>query len=251
MSRLSKAPHVPLICYVTDRRSLVSAGTSKMPQPRDVSEILVKRIALAAAAGVDWIQIREKDLSGKECSALTREAVRLAASSLQGAAKKAPSPTRADLRPEEVSTRILVNDRLDVALAAQAGGVHLGEKSLAPEEARQLVKSLHREKDFLIGVSCHSLEAAKTAGRGGADYLFFGPVFATPSKAAYGAPQGVQRLAEVCRAAAVPVLAIGGITLENAAECISAGASGIAGIRLFQDGLDVASIVTDLQKLSR
>jgi len=143
-----------------------------------------------------------------------------------------------------------VNDRLDVALAAQAGGVHLGEKSLPPEEAQRLVGSLRREKDFLIGVSCHSLEAAKAAERSGAQYLFFGPLFATPSKAAYGAPQGLQRLGEVCRAVAVPVLAIGGITLENAADCLSAGASGIATIRLFQDAPDMAEVVRALEGLS-
>lgn len=128
--------------------------------------------------------------------------------------------------------------------------MHLGEKSLPPKEARSLVKSLRREKDFLIGVSCHSLEAAKAAERGRASYLFFGPVFATPSKAAYGAPQGLKRLAEVCRTVVVPVLAIGGITLENAADCLSAGASGIAAIRLFQDAPDLAAIVRALRELS-
>lgn len=249
MSRLSR-PRAPLLCYVTDRRNLVSTETSEAQQPFDTHKILLEKIAAAAAAGIDWIQIREKDLSGKECSSLTREAVTLAGSSSPPDSAKGPTSSKTQATREKVSTRILVNDRLDVALATQAGGVHLGEKSLPPEEAQRLVKSLHSENDFLIGVSCHSLEAAQAAERGDADYLFFGPVFATPSKASYGAPQGLKRLAEVCRAVAVPVLAIGGITLENAADCLSAGASGIAAIRLFQDAPDLAAIVRALRRLS-
>ena len=250
MSRLSRTQRVPLLCYVTDRRSLASTKTSEARQPFDERRILLEKIAAATAAGVDWIQIREKDLSGRKCSLLTREALRIVASSSPGDPVRTSISPKTEAAREKVSTRILVNNRLDVALAAQAGGVHLGEKSLPPEEARRLVKSLRREKDFLIGVSCHSLEAAKTAERGGADYLFFGPVFATPSKAAYGATQGLKRLAEICRAVAVPVLAIGGITLENAADCVSAGASGIAAIRLFQEAPDLAAVVRALRKVT-
>lgn len=248
MSRLNRPLRVPLLCYVTDRRNLVPAETSETRQPFDARKTLLEKIAAATTAGVDWIQIREKDLSGKECSSLTREALRLVASSSPGAAAKASISSRIEAR-EQDSTRMLVNDRLDVALAARAAGVHLGEKSLPPEEARRLVNSFRKE-DFLIGVSCHSVEAAKAAERGGADYLFFGPVFATASKAAYGAPQGLENLAEVCRAVAVPVLAIGGITLENAADCLSAGASGITAIRLFQESSSMAAIVRALRELT-
>jgi thiamine-phosphate pyrophosphorylase len=194
------------------------------------------KIEAAAAAGIDWIQLREKDLSGKECSLLTREAVQRSARTAAG---------------KTARTRILVNDRVDVALAERAGGVHLGEKSLPPVEARQLVKNRGEQKDFLIGVSCHSLETARKAASAGADYLFFGPVFATPSKAAFGAPQGLARLAEVCRAVSIPVLAIGGVTLANASDCLAAGASGIAAIRLFQDARDMSSLVQPLRKLAR
>jgi thiamine-phosphate pyrophosphorylase len=235
---------------VTDRRSLVPAGTRETSRHLVRKKTLCEKIEAAVAARVDWVQIREKDLSGKECSLLTREAVRLAASSSPGDAARTSISSKTEAKREPVPTRILVNDRLDVASAAQAGGVHLGERSVPPEEARRLVKSLHREKDFLIGVSCHSIEAAKAAERGGASYLFFGPVFATPSKAAYGVPQGLKRLAEVCRAVALPVLAIGGITLENAADCVSAGASGVAAIRLFQDAPDLVAVVRALRKLS-
>jgi thiamine-phosphate pyrophosphorylase len=126
--------------------------------------------------------------------------------------------------------------------------VHLGEKSLPLVEARRIVESRSESKDFLIGVSCHSLEAVRAAASGGADYLFFGPVFASPSKAAFGAPQGLERLAEVCGAVFIPVLAIGGITLSNAEDCFAAGASGIAAIRLFQDARDISSLVHSLRK---
>ncbi len=190
----------------------------------------------AAAAGVDWIQIREKDLSGRDCGLLTREALQRAAKSRAGNA---------------TPTRILVNDRLDVALSEGAGGVHLSENSLPLPEAKRLVRAQALSQDFLIGVSCHSLEAARSAASGGADYLFFGPIFSTPSKAAFGAPQGLERFAEVCRAVSIPVLAIGGITLANASACLAAGASGIAAIRLFQDARDMSSLVQSLRQLTR
>jgi thiamine-phosphate pyrophosphorylase len=201
----------------------------------DLIEPLLEKVKRLAASGVDWIQLRERDLSGKQLAALTREALRRV---LEPA-----SPARS-------RTRILVNDRLDAAIAEQAGGVHLGEKSLPVAEAKLLVRASHiagaQAREFLIGVSCHSLEAAKSLASAGADYVFFGPVFATPSKSAYGAPQGLERLAAVCDSLAIPVLAIGGITLENAPACFSAGASGIAAIRLFQDSGDPASIVSAL-----
>lgn len=227
MSLLNKSKRAPLLCYVTDLQNLSAAEST------DAHATLLQKIAAASAAGVDWIQIREKRISAKECSKLTLEALQRSASSALGVASRA---------------RIIVNDRLDVALAAQAGGVHLGENSLPPQEARQLVRALHRDENFLIGVSCHSLEAAKSAERGGADYLFFGPVFDTPSKAAYGPPQGLTRLAEVCRSVSIPVLAIGGITLANCAACFSAGASGIAAVRLFQDSKDLPVLVQALRK---
>jgi thiamine-phosphate pyrophosphorylase len=214
---------------VTDRHNFAATDT------REARETLLVKIEAAAGAGVDWIQIREKDLSGKDCSSLTREALHRAAKS--SARKIAP-------------TRILVNDRLDVALSQSAGGVHLSENSLPLAEVKRLVDNRGNRKDFLIGVSCHSMEAARAAASGGADYLFFGPIFATPSKAAFGAPQGLKRLAEVCRAVAIPVFAIGGIALANAADCLAAGASGIAAIRLFQDVEDMTSLVQSLRKLT-
>ena len=184
-------------------------------------------IRRAAAAGTDWIQIREKDLDGRSLVELARFAV---------------AETRA------TATRVLVNDRLDVALAANAAGVHLGEKSLPLEVVAEWRRSSWR-RDFLIGVSCHSLESARAAMRGGADYIFFGPVFATPSKAAFGAPQGIELLRQVCASVEIPVLAIGGVNLENARECIAAGAAGVAAIRLFQDAAASADLAARLKAI--
>ena len=184
-------------------------------------------IRRAAVAGAGWIQIREKELDGRSIAELVRFAV---------------AETRA------ANTRVLVNDRLDVALAANAAGVHLGEKSLPVETVVEWRRFVGR-MDFLIGVSCHSLESARAAGRGGADYIFFGPVFATPSKAAFGAPQGIERLREVCASVEIPVLAIGGVNLENARACLAAGASGVAAIRLFQDVKDAAGLAEGLREI--
>lgn len=232
----------PILCYVTDRRSLQDA-----PQT-DSFEPLLENIERVAAAGVNWIQLREKDLSGRSYTTLIRQALRRVS---QQAAQATGSALT--LPP----TRILVNDRLDVAIAEHAGGFHLGENSIRIEDAKHLITALRSAQaveatqplphDFLLGVSCHSLESAQSAASAGAGYIFFGPVFATPSKAAYGAPQGLNQLAQVCASLRIPVLAIGGITLENAPACLAAGASGIAAIRLFQASAGLSATVKALR----
>ena len=218
-------PSKPTLCYVTDRKS-VPGGEKE----------LLHIVELAAAARVDWIQIREKDLPAVQLAALTREALRLAARNPAG------------------GPRILVNDRLDIAVAVRAGGVHLGETSLPTDEVVRWLRSPDGTAvagaDFFVGVSCHSLASAREAERAGANYVFFGPVFATPSKAAYGPPQGTEQLAEVCRAVKVPVVAIGGITEENAGACLAAGAAGIAAIRLFQNARAFSTVVAALRAVS-
>lgn len=219
----------PILCYVTDRRSLRSVSE------RDSHRLLLEKIQANATAGIDWVQLREKDLSGKDFATLAREA--LSCVSLQDDPTTIP--------------RIFLNDRLDVAISERAGGVHLGENSVPPADAKRLLfgaNSIQSERrGFLIGVSCHSLAAAQSAASTGADYIFFGPVFATPSKATFGPPQGLEKLAHVCNSVAIPVLAIGGITLANASACFSAGASGIAAIRLFQDTTDLAELIRRLR----
>ncbi|MBZ5642806.1 MAG: thiamine phosphate synthase [Acidobacteriia bacterium] len=202
----------PVFCYVTDRRSLERAPSSAGSSVTGSFGELLKTIRNAAASGAAWIQIREKDLEAREFAELTRLAMEAA---------------------KGTAARIIVNGRLDVALAANAAGVHLGENSLPLEAVAGWRRSSGR-MDFLIGASCHSLDAARAAERSGADYIFFGPVFVTPSKAAFGPPQGIERLREVCAAVKIPVLAIGGIDLGNARVCLDAGAAGFAAIRLFQ-----------------
>jgi len=209
----------PILCYVTDRRSLAE------PSEPARQQALVERIREAAVSGVDWVQIREKDLDGQPIYDLVCAAVR----AIRGS-----------------GTKILVNDRLDVAWTASANGVHLGENSLPITEAVR-AKRWFGAANFLIGASCHSLEAAKRAAQEGADYIFFGPVFATPSKAAFGSPQGLERLAEVCRSVPIPVVAIGGITAENATDCLESGAGGIAAIRMVQEARDLAALLGNLR----
>jgi len=223
----SRASGKPLLCYVTDRRSL-PGGT-----PETSLAALAQKIEQVVSAGVDWVQIREKDLTARDLAGLTREVLRSTAKSTSSKAG---------------AVRVLVNDRMDVALSEGAGGVHLGEKSLPIQEAKRLWQScaLNGASDFVFGVSCHSLEAARDAARSGADYIFFGPVFVTPSKAAFGTPQGLEQLKQVCRAVTLPVIAIGGITFENTAFCIDAGAAGLAAIRLFQEALDIPRLVSKL-----
>jgi thiamine-phosphate pyrophosphorylase len=215
-------PHPPIrkvtLCYVTDRRVLADSA-------EDQIRLLLEKIAVVARAGVDWIQVREKDLSARALANLAERAM-----------ARVPRPCR-----------ILLNDRLDVAIAAGAGGVHLGETSIAVEQAKRLVTEKKIGSDFLVGVSTHSRESAEAAERSGANYIIFGPVYETPSKMKFGAPQGVKRLAEVCAQVSIPVIAIGGVTEQNAMDCIAAGASGIAAIRMFQEGRDLSTLVRQLR----
>lgn len=174
-------------------------------------------IRLACQSSCQLVQIREKDLSARKLVAFTREAVAAA-------------------RPH--GARVLVNDRLDVALAAGADGVHLRTNSMPVHDVRRVVAqtraSMH-SPDFLIGVSTHSLAEAEAAEAGGADFVVCGPVFAPNSKTVSTPLLGLDGLAEVCRRVTLPVLALGGISSENFRATLDCGAAGIAAVGLFQD----------------
>lgn len=182
---------------------------STTPDDPEFSNILLL-VEAAAAAEISLVQIREKSLSARVLYELTTRAVELTRGS---------------------ATRLLVNDRFDIARAAGADGVQLTTRSLPASVVRNVCG-----EDFLIGVSTHSVETALQARAEGADFVVFGPVFETESKRAFGPPQGLEKLGEVTSALeGFPVVAIGGINLENVLDCFSAGASGMAAIRLFNE----------------
>lgn len=191
--------------------------TSGKTSPHDFSEIL-RLVRAAVDAEVPLFQIREKSLPARVLYELVARATEITHGS---------------------RTRLLVNDRSDIARAAGADGVHLTTQSLPVEVVRKTCGA-----EFLIGVSTHSLDEARAARTAGADFVVFGPVFETESKRAYGAPQGLDKLREVTRELGeFPVVAIGGITLENVGDCFHAGARGVAAIRLLNDWAMMSSIV--------
>jgi thiamine-phosphate pyrophosphorylase len=200
---------IPRLCYITDRRALE-------PEP------LLPRVLAAVRAGVDVVQIREKDLATRPLLALVISA--------------AEESRKLD------TTKVVVNERLDVALAAGAVGVHLGTHSLPAGVVRSIVPA-----GFLVGVSCHSLGEALAAAEAGADYILFGPIFETPSKLSYGPPLGIENLRRVESQVRVPILALGGITVERIRPSLDAGATGIAGIRIFQNCPSIEDRVRELR----
>lgn len=201
---------------------LITSGKTP-PEPISVSDDpqdLLELIAAAVAAKVDLIQIREKQLTDRAVYELSMAAHRLTQNS---------------------NTRLLVNDRSDIARAAGADGVHLTARSLRPNVIREMFG-----KEFLIGSSTHSLEEVVRARDEGADFVVFGPVYETESKRGYGPPVGLEQL-RLATTTELPVLALGGIRIENAADCFAAGASGIAAITLLNDVDSLAKTVERLR----
>jgi thiamine-phosphate pyrophosphorylase len=215
-----------LLYYITDRTAFPGDESSRRHR-------LLEKIREAAIAGVDYIQLREKDLPTRDLETLAREAV------------SAVAQLRIENR--ELRTFLLINSRTDVALAVQADGVHLRSEDVSPQEVRVLWKCgagaparANSPQDPLIAVSCHSPEEVAQAAAQGANLAVFAPVFEKKD----ANPTGLAALQKACDAK-IPVLALGGITLANAQSCLAAGASGIAAIRLFQDN-DIAKVVQHL-----
>jgi len=164
---------------------------------------LAETIRQACEFGIRAVQLREKDLSGRELFEL---------------AKQLRSETHT------LGSKLFINDRVDIAIASGADGVHCRENSLSPRVIRQL------SSDLLIGQSVHSLQAARKAEQSGVDFIVFGPVFDTPSKRKYGSPQGIEKLSKLTSKIKTPVFAVGGINPKRAKQCRHAGAYGVAGI---------------------
>ena len=204
---------------------LITSGTTTgitTPDSPEFSQLLTL-INAAVDTEIPLIQIREKALSARVLYELTRLAVEIA---------------------QDSSTKVLVNDRFDVALAAGADGVQLTAQSLPTAVVRS-----ETSDRFLIGVSTHSPGEAEAAQAGGADFILFGPVFQTESKRQFGPPQGLNKLAEVVEAVeSLPVIAIGGISLENVSRCLQHGAAGVAAIGLLNDSNNLAATVRSIRE---
>jgi thiamine-phosphate pyrophosphorylase len=207
-----------LVYYITDRTHFPGAESERRAR-------LLKKIAEAAHAGVDYVQLREKDLSARELESLAQESAQA-------------------IRDSGSRTRLLINSRTDVAIAAQADGVHLRSSDVSPLDVKKIWREAQGSAKPIIGVSCHGEAEVIAAASASADFVVFGPVFQKLGVVEMPAV-GIDQLQNVCQRK-IPVLALGGVTTENAQLWIEAGVSGVAGIRLFQDN-DVAEVVAKLR----
>lgn len=164
---------------------------------------LVKKVTEACKAGVKAVQLREKNISGRNLLDLSKK--------LRIITKK-------------YHTKLIINDRYDIAVLSDADGLHSPEHGISPGQ-------VNRSEGFVIGRSVHSLKSAVETETEGFDYLIFGPIYQTPSKVKFGKPQGIGRLQEICGTVKIPVFAVGGINPERAKKCIEAGAHGVAVVR--------------------
>jgi thiamine-phosphate pyrophosphorylase len=218
-----------LLYYITDRTAFPGDDHTRRRR-------LLDKIAEAASLGIDYIQLREKDLSARELESLAHEVVSIL------------HKVRTENR--ELKTALLINSRTDVAIATSTDGVHLRTNDISPQEVRAAwirsggTGAPAREiqpPNPLIAVSCHSPQEVIQAAANQATFAVFGPVFEKKD----AQPTGLEALKQACRAG-IPVLALGGVTLQNAESCLQAGAAGLAAIRLFQEN-DISKIVRQLR----
>ena len=218
-----------LLYYITDRTQFPGSE----PARRDR---LLGKIAEAARRGIDFIQLREKDLSARDLEKVTLEAVRVVH-------ENSPAGNR------EARTRLLINSRMDIAVSCGADGVHLRAGDLSPRDVREgWFRSTSNGEACLtqpptVAASCHTLTEILQAREQAADLAVFGPIFEKPG-VPKSRPLGLALLQQACTRG-FPVLALGGVDLDNARLCVSAGAAGIAAIRLFQEN-DIAEVVRQL-----
>jgi len=232
-----------LIYYITARAQLEAETGSDAASGSE--QALREKVQAAFSAGVDTVQVREKDLPDGRLARLVEDLGSLRAKTER--AKTVPEKTGPEKAVSRwlgrLLARLLINERLDIALSCGADGVHLPSDSLPLSAVRSRVGP-----DAVVGISCHTREEVEEAARDGADYALLGPVFETPSKPG-SRPLGLAVLEDICRSSALPVFALGGVTRENAASCVRAGASGIAGIRLFQQAPDLEDLCRYLHSL--
>jgi thiamine-phosphate pyrophosphorylase len=219
-----------LLYYITDRTQFLGDEDARR-------SALLAKIGECARAGVDYVQLRERDLSGRELESLAADALK-------------------QIRVAGSNTRLLINSRTDIAIACGLDGVHLrsGDQDPYSGDARAVFASAGVLRP-IVAASCHSQAEVEMAESQAADFVVFGPIFEKSGKPG----SGLSELRRICSKvsptdvkteaiarARLPVLALGGVTLENAAECVRAGAAGVAGIRLFQQN-DVAAVVSKLR----
>lgn len=226
-----------VLYYITDRKAF--SGDEETRRKR-----LLDKIGEACRAGIDYIQLREKDLPTRELEALAREAMRVI-----GGQSRPRSGER------QRAAVLLINSRTDVALAVNAGGVHLNADDVSPEDVwKAWTLGANRDGEdrdggagsVRISVSCHSVPEVIRAATAGADLALLAPIFEKKDAPAIRSLD-IDALREAARAK-IPVLALGGVTLQNAESCLGAGAAGIAAIRLFQQN-DIATVVRALRAM--
>jgi thiamine-phosphate pyrophosphorylase len=234
-----------LLSYITGRAQFPGNELQRR-------HLLLRKISEAARCGVDYIQLREKDLSARDLEVLAGQAMQAIREEISLRTDN-QEPRTESRNPASPATCLLINSRADVALAVGASGVHLRAEDISSSEVRGIWKhcgagAIAREISRpIIAVSCHTANEVAAAANEHADFAVFGPVFGKSRSQA--PPAGLEALRQACRAP-LPVLALGGITLENAQSCLEAGAAGIAAIRLFQEN-DIGRVVSALRDSSR